>query len=279
MWTSSHETNQPTLPGLLAASGIKRGPGEQRSWGGRTAAPAFANESHHTNSLTDAAHLPAAARFKVASGSGSSKSGVTPGRRRSPPWLRVRPVPMLHSWPPGAVLRGTALLPLGKNPPGVVATRAAQPTFALPLTTVAATPCAAGGAQFTVSRIGTDDELTITDQAAKVGGAEFGTFQVFFPDQCGALKDSQLSGRFSRTSASLTARHRYLAEKEGAPDQALRITVESGGCHGFQYRLELTTKLEKDDVWVLNCRARPPFTCFRCTKCAAHVYLLTIWRC
>ncbi|TPX72122.1 hypothetical protein SpCBS45565_g00673 [Spizellomyces sp. 'palustris'] len=28
----------------------------------------------------------------------------------------------------------------------------------------------------------------------------------------------------------------------------LRITVESGGCHGFQYKMELTAQMEDDDV-------------------------------
>ncbi|KAI9002710.1 hypothetical protein BC832DRAFT_560666 [Gaertneriomyces semiglobifer] len=30
--------------------------------------------------------------------------------------------------------------------------------------------------------------------------------------------------------------------------QALRVTVESGGCHGFQYKFELTDEVEEDDI-------------------------------
>ncbi|PNS17212.1 hypothetical protein CAC42_7266 [Sphaceloma murrayae] len=32
-----------------------------------------------------------------------------------------------------------------------------------------------------------------------------------------------------------------IAEKDNKPDTCLRVTVESGGCHGFQYLMSLTT--------------------------------------
>ncbi|KAI0359260.1 hypothetical protein OH77DRAFT_1395102 [Trametes cingulata] len=40
---------------------------------------------------------------------------------------------------------------------------------------------------------------------------------------------------------------RAVAQREGNPDAALRIAVESGGCHGYQYKLELARKKEPDD--------------------------------
>lgn len=41
--------------------------------------------------------------------------------------------------------------------------------------------------------------------------------------------------------------------KDGNPDLALRVTVESGGCHGFQYLMSLTStsaiSLKEDTVF------------------------------
>lgn len=31
------------------------------------------------------------------------------------------------------------------------------------------------------------------------------------------------------------------------PTLALRVSVESGGCHGYQYKMEVTTRREEDD--------------------------------
>ncbi|RKP15356.1 hypothetical protein BJ684DRAFT_7133, partial [Piptocephalis cylindrospora] len=36
--------------------------------------------------------------------------------------------------------------------------------------------------------------------------------------------------------------------KEPNPNAALRVLVDSGGCHGYQYRLELTQDVAPDDV-------------------------------
>lgn len=41
-----------------------------------------------------------------------------------------------------------------------------------------------------------------------------------------------------------------LNEVDGTPDRALRVVIEPGGCHGFQYRLELDNQVNEDDVWV-----------------------------
>lgn len=47
------------------------------------------------------------------------------------------------------------------------------------------------------------------------------------------------------------AEHRLktIAEKDGNPELALRVSVESGGCHGFQYLMKLinTSDVDTDD--------------------------------
>jgi iron-sulfur cluster assembly 2 len=35
--------------------------------------------------------------------------------------------------------------------------------------------------------------------------------------------------------------------REKDQDIGLRVAVESGGCHGYQYKMELTSKYEPDD--------------------------------
>lgn len=37
------------------------------------------------------------------------------------------------------------------------------------------------------------------------------------------------------------------AQAKLGTDTALRVSVESGGCHGYQYKMEVTTQVESDD--------------------------------
>lgn len=41
---------------------------------------------------------------------------------------------------------------------------------------------------------------------------------------------------------------RFMNERDDDPDQMLRILVDSGGCHGYQNKLDLTSKVEEDDI-------------------------------
>ncbi|KAI8978197.1 hypothetical protein BD414DRAFT_494890 [Trametes punicea] len=50
---------------------------------------------------------------------------------------------------------------------------------------------------------------------------------------------------------------RRVSEREGNPDAALRIAVESGGCHGYQYKLELAKRKEPDDYHFSHPRIKP----------------------
>lgn len=53
-------------------------------------------------------------------------------------------------------------------------------------------------------------------------------------------------------SSNAISKLKQLAQEESNPDLALRITVESGGCHGFQYNLHLSdmsTVTEEDCVF------------------------------
>ncbi|KAG0356298.1 [4Fe-4S] proteins maturation [Podila minutissima] len=40
----------------------------------------------------------------------------------------------------------------------------------------------------------------------------------------------------------------HIAVRDKNPLQALRITVDSGGCHGYQYLMDLTDEVNEDDV-------------------------------
>ncbi|KAH9833473.1 uncharacterized protein C8Q71DRAFT_712811 [Rhodofomes roseus] len=50
---------------------------------------------------------------------------------------------------------------------------------------------------------------------------------------------------------------RSLANREQSPNAALRIAVESGGCHGYQYKLELAKKRQADDYHFSHPTVKP----------------------
>ncbi|MBX9797182.1 iron-sulfur cluster insertion protein ErpA [Sphingomonas sp.] len=52
-------------------------------------------------------------------------------------------------------------------------------------------------------------------------------------------------------SDSAAARVRWIAERQGKP-AILRLSVEGGGCSGFQYRFGLADAAEADDTVVEN---------------------------
>jgi len=50
---------------------------------------------------------------------------------------------------------------------------------------------------------------------------------------------------------------RTIASRDSNPDAALRIAVESGGCHGYQYKMELAEKRRSDDYHFTHPTLRP----------------------
>ncbi|OCH93469.1 hypothetical protein OBBRIDRAFT_724799 [Obba rivulosa] len=50
---------------------------------------------------------------------------------------------------------------------------------------------------------------------------------------------------------------RAIAQRENNPDAALRIVVESGGCHGYQYKMELAKGRQPDDYHFAHPAIRP----------------------
>lgn len=49
-------------------------------------------------------------------------------------------------------------------------------------------------------------------------------------------------------SPSAAARVRWIAERKGGVDAALRLSVDGGGCSGFSYRFGLADSIEADDI-------------------------------
>ncbi|KAF9218713.1 hypothetical protein BS17DRAFT_719816 [Gyrodon lividus] len=50
---------------------------------------------------------------------------------------------------------------------------------------------------------------------------------------------------------------RTIAARENNPDVALRISVESGGCHGYQYKMQLATERAPEDYHFAHPDVRP----------------------
>lgn len=45
----------------------------------------------------------------------------------------------------------------------------------------------------------------------------------------------------------IVAKIKQLRDSEGNPELLLRLTVNGGGCQGFEYQFDFETKLEQDD--------------------------------
>ncbi|KAH7888157.1 hypothetical protein F5I97DRAFT_1804682 [Phlebopus sp. FC_14] len=50
---------------------------------------------------------------------------------------------------------------------------------------------------------------------------------------------------------------RKVSTRESNPRAALRIAVESGGCHGYQYKMELATERSSEDYHLTHPEVRP----------------------
>jgi iron-sulfur cluster insertion protein len=49
-------------------------------------------------------------------------------------------------------------------------------------------------------------------------------------------------------SPAAAKRVRWIAERKGAAEPALRLAVDGGGCSGFTYRFDLADSIDSDDV-------------------------------
>src|SRR3546814_1352839 len=49
-------------------------------------------------------------------------------------------------------------------------------------------------------------------------------------------------------SPAASARVRWIADRKGEADAALRLAVDGGGCSGFTYRFGLAEEIDADDV-------------------------------
>lgn len=49
-------------------------------------------------------------------------------------------------------------------------------------------------------------------------------------------------------SAAAAKRVRWIAERKGGAEPALRLAVDGGGCSGFTYRFDLADTIDSDDV-------------------------------
>jgi iron-sulfur cluster assembly accessory protein len=49
-------------------------------------------------------------------------------------------------------------------------------------------------------------------------------------------------------SSAAAARVRWIAERQGAAEPALRLAVDGGGCSGFTYRFGLADSIDADDL-------------------------------
>lgn len=49
-------------------------------------------------------------------------------------------------------------------------------------------------------------------------------------------------------SPAAAARVRWIADRKGTVDAALRLAVDGGGCSGFTYRFDLADRIDTDDI-------------------------------
>ncbi|KND01043.1 iron-sulfur cluster assembly accessory protein [Spizellomyces punctatus DAOM BR117] len=80
----------------------------------------------------------------------------------------------------------------------------------------------------------------MTTEAARVPETSQGTQDALDRTEEGIVASLSVS--------DAAAKQLHAINRKANTNNMLRITVESGGCHGFQYKMELTTQMEDDDV-------------------------------
>ena len=70
-------------------------------------------------------------------------------------------------------------------------------------------------------------------------------------------------------------------EQENNPNTALRVSVEPGGCHGYQYKMEITQEKDEDDLYVARLQDHAGLTDAVCFSRTVYASTLTVsrWSC
>jgi hypothetical protein len=74
-----------------------------------------------------------------------------------------------------------------------------------------------------------------------------GDIRIKITDSAAEVRSSHHCSNIFSSVTHCVQQLRQIAAREADTQAALRIAVESGGCHGYQYKMELATRRQPDD--------------------------------